>query len=437
MAGKVVKQLAGSGSGQSLMDRVTAAKHSLAGSGLAKAVCKATTEEITAPKKKHLQYLIECTNESNVSIPELANELLDRLKHPNWVVVFKSLITLHNLMNHGNERFAQYLASNNCAISSPNYSDRTTPQAAEMSRFIVRYSAYIQEKATAYRLMAFDFCKVKRGTDDSLLRTLTVEKSIKSLEVLINQFDSLLAFEVTPKDVTNGVISAACLILYRDATRLFVVFNDGIINLLTKFFSTTSKKQCREALEIYKKFLVRSDLLNEFNKVAECVGVDKSDITRLQKHPVSFLDAMETHLAQLEGRTYEPPPREPEPPVQEAPPAAAAASRQPPARPASSPADGPPAGPPPPRPPGPSRPPKPEPPKIGAAGGGSQQQQQQQQSPPQSEPVAEAAAAPAVQQPAGGNDILAEFMVSQTAASNNAAQQQQQQKPAAAGGKVN
>uniref|UniRef100_A0A1I8IA66 ENTH domain-containing protein n=1 Tax=Macrostomum lignano TaxID=282301 RepID=A0A1I8IA66_9PLAT len=283
-----------------------------------------------------------CTNESNVSIPELANELLDRLKHPNWVVVFKSLITLHNLMNHGNERFAQYLASNNCAISSPNYSDRTTPQAAEMSRFIVRYSAYIQEKATALPPDG-----VKRGTDDSLLRTLTVEKSIKSLEVLINQFDSLLAFEVTPKDVTNGVISAACLILYRDATRLFVVFNDGIINLLTKFFSTTSKKQCREALEIYKE--ISFDLLNEFNKVAECVGVDKSDITRLQKHPVSFLDAMETHLAQLEGRTYGlswrstyAAPRAGAASPGGPPPAAAAASRQPPARPASSPADGPP-----------------------------------------------------------------------------------------------
>ena len=31
-----------------------AAKHSLAGQGLAKSVCKATTEEVMAPKKKHV-----------------------------------------------------------------------------------------------------------------------------------------------------------------------------------------------------------------------------------------------------------------------------------------------------------------------------------------------------------------------------------------------
>jgi len=40
--------------GQSLVDRVMAAKHSLTGEGLAKTVCKATTEEISPPKKKHI-----------------------------------------------------------------------------------------------------------------------------------------------------------------------------------------------------------------------------------------------------------------------------------------------------------------------------------------------------------------------------------------------
>lgn len=40
--------------GQTIGDRLLAAKHSLAGSGLAKAVCKATTEEMIPPKKKHL-----------------------------------------------------------------------------------------------------------------------------------------------------------------------------------------------------------------------------------------------------------------------------------------------------------------------------------------------------------------------------------------------
>lgn len=41
-------------SGQSVIDRLNAAKHSLSGQGLAKAVCKASTEEVIGPKRKHL-----------------------------------------------------------------------------------------------------------------------------------------------------------------------------------------------------------------------------------------------------------------------------------------------------------------------------------------------------------------------------------------------
>ena len=41
-------------SGQSVVDRLNAAKHSISGQGLAKSVCKATTEEVTGPKRKHL-----------------------------------------------------------------------------------------------------------------------------------------------------------------------------------------------------------------------------------------------------------------------------------------------------------------------------------------------------------------------------------------------
>ncbi|VDM99986.1 unnamed protein product [Thelazia callipaeda] len=89
--------------GQTITDRLTAAKHSLAGSQLGKTICKATTEEVMAPKKKHLDYLLHCTQEPNVSIPSMANLLIERTQNPNWTVVYKALITIHNIMCYGNE----------------------------------------------------------------------------------------------------------------------------------------------------------------------------------------------------------------------------------------------------------------------------------------------------------------------------------------------
>lgn len=46
--------------GQTINDRLLAARHSLAGQGLAKSVCKATTEEMIGPKKKHLDCKYSC-----------------------------------------------------------------------------------------------------------------------------------------------------------------------------------------------------------------------------------------------------------------------------------------------------------------------------------------------------------------------------------------
>lgn len=295
--------------GQTINDRLLAARHSLAGQGLAKSVCKATTEELLGPKKKHLDYLVHCTNEPNVSIPQMANLLIERSQNTNWVVVYKALITTHHVMCYGNERFTQYLASSNSTFNLTNFVDKSSTQGVagarqgyDMSPFIRRYARYLNEKAMSYRSVAFDFCKVKRGKEEGTLRTMNAEKLLKTLPTLQSQLDGLLEFDCTANDLTNGVINMCFMLLFRDLIRLFACYNDGIINLLEKYFDM-NKKQCRDALDLYKKFLIRMDRVGEFLKVAENIGIDKGDIPDLTKAPNSLLDALEGHLASLEGNT--------------------------------------------------------------------------------------------------------------------------------------
>uniref|UniRef100_A0A8C9FXZ2 ENTH domain-containing protein n=1 Tax=Pavo cristatus TaxID=9049 RepID=A0A8C9FXZ2_PAVCR len=254
-------------SGQSITDRITAAQHSVTGSAVAKAVCKATTHEVMGPKKKHLDYLIQCTNEMNVNIPQLADTLFERTANSSWVVVFKALITTHHLMMYGNERFIQYLASRNTLFNLNNYLDKSAMQGYDMSTFIRRYSRYLNEKALSYRLVAVDFTKMKRGIE-GVMRTMNAEKLLKTLPIIQNQHDALLDFDANPNELTNGVINAAFMLLFKDSIRLFAAYNEGIINLLEKYFDM-KKNQCKEGLDMYKKFLSRMTKLSEFLKVAE------------------------------------------------------------------------------------------------------------------------------------------------------------------------
>ncbi|XP_055797891.1 phosphatidylinositol-binding clathrin assembly protein-like isoform X8 [Salvelinus fontinalis] len=287
-------------SGQSITDRITAAQHSVTGSAVSKTVCKATTHEIMGPKKKHLDYLIHCTNEMNVNIPQLADTLFERTANTSWVVVFKSLTATHHLMVYGNERFIQYLASRNTLFNLSNFLDKSGLQGYDMSTFIRRYSRYLNEKAVSYRQVAFDFTKVKRGAD-GVMRTMNTEKLLKTLPIIQNQMDALLDFNVNANELTNGVINAAFMLLFKDAIRLFAAYNEGIINLLEKYFDM-KKTQCKEGLDIYKKFLTRMTRISEFLKVAAQVGIDRGDIPDLSQAPSSLLDALEQHLASLEGK---------------------------------------------------------------------------------------------------------------------------------------
>uniref|UniRef100_A0AAR2LHN9 ENTH domain-containing protein n=1 Tax=Pygocentrus nattereri TaxID=42514 RepID=A0AAR2LHN9_PYGNA len=236
----------------------------------------------------------------NVNIPQLADSLFERTTNTSWVVVFKSLITTHHLMVYGNERFVQYLASRNTLFNLSNFLDKSGLQGYDMSTFIRRYSRYLNEKAVSYRQVAFDFTKVKRGVD-GVMRTMNTEKLLKTIPIIQNQMDALLDFNVNANELTNGVINAAFMLLFKDSIRLFAAYNEGIINLLEKYFDM-KKVQCKEGLDIYKKFLTRMTRISEFLKVAEQVGIDRGDIPDLSQAPSSLLDALEQHLASLEGK---------------------------------------------------------------------------------------------------------------------------------------
>ncbi|XP_041720710.1 clathrin coat assembly protein AP180 isoform X3 [Coregonus clupeaformis] len=290
-------------SGQTLTDRIAAAQYQLTGSEVSRAVCKATTHEVMAPKKKHLEYLISATNATNVNIPQMADTLFERATNASWIVVFKALVTTHHMCVHGNERFIQYLASRTALFNLSNFIDKTGSHGYDMSTFIRRYGRYLNERAFAYRQMAFDFTKVKKGAE-GVMRTMAPDKLLKGMPVLQTQIDTLLEFDVHPKELNNPIINAAFLLLFKDLVKLFASYNDGIINLLEKYFKM-KKGDCKEALEIYKRFLTRVTKIGEFMKLAETVGVEKNDIPDINYAPSSILESLETHMNSLEGKKGE------------------------------------------------------------------------------------------------------------------------------------
>ena len=289
--------------GQSIGDRLVAAQHTIMGSDLARIICKATTSEVGPPKKKHLDYLLSMTHEPNIEILELANILIDRTRQLKWVIVFKALITTHHLMILGNERFLQHLASRNVLFTLNHFVDKNGVMGFEMSAFVRRYANYLNQKAISYRNVAKDFTRAKRGAE-GYMRSLSGDELLKTLPLMQAQLDALVAFDADEKSFTNGIMTAAFSLLFKDLIRLFAGYNDGIINLLEKFYDM-KKGQCKEAVDIYKKFLIRMNKVSDMLKVAEHVGIDQKEIPDLSHAPSSLLDALEQHVSSFDSKKGE------------------------------------------------------------------------------------------------------------------------------------
>ncbi|XP_023581659.1 phosphatidylinositol-binding clathrin assembly protein-like, partial [Trichechus manatus latirostris] len=175
--------------------------------------------------------LLRYVNATNMSVEHLADILTAQTRGSSWVVVFKALVTVHHLMVHGNERFIQHLASRSSLFTLHKFLDKSAIEGYTMSTFIRRYSRYLNEKSLACRLIASDITKAKRGID-GMMRTMNTKELLNTLPVIQIQLDALLNFNANPDQLTNGIIHAAFMLLFKDSLRLFAAYNEGIINLL-------------------------------------------------------------------------------------------------------------------------------------------------------------------------------------------------------------
>lgn len=281
----------------SVADRLQAAKFTIAGNDVSKTVGKATTHEMGAPKRKHLDYLIHATHEPNVSLPECADMLLTRVQDASWVVSLKAMMSLHHLMNDGNEKFMRYMASKGNIFEFA--SEKIGPMATDMSPFVTKYGHYLSEKCHSYRQATTDFIRV---ANTNFLRQASAEKLLTYLPSLQRQIDGIVNSEIVGSEICTEICRAAFNLLFRDLVALFAIYNEGIINMLELFFEM-EKKHARESFDLYKKFIVRMGKVEAFLKVAEDAGIDQGEVPDLSKAPSSLLSALENHLSSLDKKS--------------------------------------------------------------------------------------------------------------------------------------
>lgn len=281
----------------SVVDRLQAAKYTITGNDVSKIVGKSTTHEMGAPKRKHLDYLIGSTHEPNVSLPDCADMLLAKIQDPSWVVSIKAMMSLHHLMNEGNEKFMRYMASKGNSFEF--VSEKEGPMAKEMSPFVHKYGHYLSEKCHCYRQATTDFVRI---SETNFLKQASADKLLAYLPILQRQVDGIVNLEIHSSDICTEISRATFILLFKDLIALFKVYNEGMINMLQLYFEM-EKKHARESFDLYKKFIVRMGKIEQFLKVAEDAGIDQGDdVPDLSNAPSYLVSALENHLIALDKK---------------------------------------------------------------------------------------------------------------------------------------
>ncbi|KAI3831058.1 hypothetical protein MKX03_007890 [Papaver bracteatum] len=237
------------------------------------AIVKATNHVERVAKEKHVRFIFEAISSSRPRADVLycIHALSKRLaKTHTWVVALKTLFVIHRALREVDSSFREELISyrrtRGQMLNLSHFKDDSTPQAWDYSSWVRIYALYLEERLECYRILNYDV-----ETDRPRTKELDTAVLIEQLPALQQLLFRLLACLPEGAATYNIVIQNALSLVAIESIRLYAAINDGILNLVDKFFEMQQHDALR-ALEIYKRAVNQTEKLSEFYE--KCRGLE-------------------------------------------------------------------------------------------------------------------------------------------------------------------
>ncbi|XP_066332754.1 putative clathrin assembly protein At5g35200 [Miscanthus floridulus] len=272
-------------------------------------------------------------------------------KTHNWAVALKTLIVIHRALREVDTAFREELISYGRSSSHMLYlsyfKDDSSAEAWDYSAWVRNYALYLEEKLESFRVLNYDVEK-----DPLKIQDLDTSGLLDQLPALQQLLFRLLGCQPQGASSYNIIIQHALSMVALESVQIQTAINDGILNLVDKFFEMRRDDAIR-ALDMYKRAIEQAEQLSEFYEVCKSIHIGRGErFLKIEQPPASFLATMEEYVSNAplastvqrnqavlaieynkkseveEPSTLPPPPtpaQEPEPepePVQQVPPAA-------------------------------------------------------------------------------------------------------------------